>query len=39
MKRLLASIKKEFLVLVRDWAGLGLIFIMPAMLVLVMTLI
>jgi ABC-2 type transport system permease protein len=39
MKRLLALIKKEFLVLVRDWAGLGLIFIMPAMLVLVMTLI
>ncbi len=39
MNRIRASIKKEFLVLIRDWAGLGLIFIMPAMLVLVMTLI
>lgn len=39
MKRLWATIKKEFLVLVRDWAGLGLIFLMPAILVLVMTLI
>jgi ABC-2 type transport system permease protein len=39
MNRLWASIKKEFLVLVRDWAGLGLIFLMPAVLVLVMTLI
>lgn len=39
MRKTWASIKKEFLVLVRDWAGLGLIFIMPALLVLVMTLI
>lgn len=39
MKRIWASIKKEFLVLVRDWAGLALIFLMPALLVLVMTLI
>jgi ABC-2 type transport system permease protein len=39
MNRLLASIKKEFLVLIRDWAGLGLIFLMPVALVLVMTLI
>lgn len=39
MNRLWASIKKEFLVLVRDWAGLGLIFLMPVALVLVMTLI
>lgn len=39
MNRLLASIKKEFLILVRDWAGLGLIFLMPIALVLVMTLI
>ena len=39
MKKLLASIKKEFLLLVRDWAGLGLIFLMPGVLVLVMTLI
>jgi len=39
MNRLLATIKKEFLILVRDWAGLGLIFLMPLILVLVMTLI
>jgi ABC-2 type transport system permease protein len=39
MNRFLASIKKEFLILVRDWAGLGLIFLMPLTLVLVMTLI
>jgi ABC-2 type transport system permease protein len=39
MSRFFASIKKEFLVLIRDWAGLGLIFLMPAALVLVMTLI
>jgi len=39
MKRLLALIKKEFLILVRDWAGLGLIFLMPVALVMVMTLI
>ena len=39
MRKTWASIKKEFLVLIRDWAGVGLIFIMPALLVLVMTLI
>jgi ABC-2 type transport system permease protein len=39
MHRLIASIKKEFLILVRDQAGLGLIFLMPVVLVLVMTLI
>jgi ABC-2 type transport system permease protein len=39
MNRLLACIKKEFLILVRDWAGLGLIFLMPLILVFVMTLI
>ena len=39
MNRLLASIKKEILILVRDLAGLGLIFLMPVALVLVMTLI
>ncbi len=39
MYRLIASIKKEVLVLIRDWAGLGLIFLMPVALVLVMTLI
>lgn len=39
MKRLIASIKKEFLLITRDIAGLGLVFLMPAILVLVMTLI
>lgn len=39
MRRFIASIKKEFLLLVRDIAGLGLIFFMPGILVLVMTLI
>jgi ABC-2 type transport system permease protein len=39
MYKLIASIKKEVLVLIRDWAGLGLIFLMPVALVLVMTLI
>ncbi|MCU0370679.1 MAG: ABC transporter permease [Bacteroidales bacterium] len=39
MNRLVASIKKEFLILIRDRSGLGLIFLMPAALVLVMTLI
>ena len=39
MKRLIASLKKEFLLLIRDLAGLGLIFLMPGVLVLVMTLI
>jgi ABC-2 type transport system permease protein len=39
MIRLRASIKKEFLLLVKDWAGLVIIFLMPLSLVLVMTLI
>lgn len=39
MHRLLASIRKEILLLIRDWSGLALIFLMPAVLVLVMTLI
>ncbi|MFO7613265.1 MAG: ABC transporter permease [Bacteroidales bacterium] len=39
MHKLLASIRKEFLILVRDWAGLGLIFLMPVVLVMVMSLI
>jgi ABC-2 type transport system permease protein len=39
MNRLVASIRKEILILVRDLAGLGLIFLMPVVLVLVMTLI
>ncbi|HNS18567.1 MAG TPA: ABC transporter permease [Bacteroidales bacterium] len=38
MRRFLASVKKEYLILVRDLTGLGLIFLMPAALVMVMTL-
>jgi len=37
--RLLASIRKEFLLLVRDRAGLAIMFLMPMVLILVMTLI
>lgn len=39
MLRLLSSIYKEFLVLVRDRAGLAILFIMPLVLILIMTLI
>ncbi len=39
MYRLIASIKKEFLLLARDVAGMGILFVMPVFLVLVMTLI
>jgi len=38
MNRLLASIKKELLLLSRDRAGLAMLFLMPVFLVLVMTL-
>lgn len=38
MNRLLASIKKELLLLSRDKAGLAMLFLMPVFLVLVMTL-
>lgn len=38
MNRLFASIKKEFLLLSRDRAGLAMLFLMPVFLVLVMTL-
>lgn len=37
MKRLLASITKEFLILIRDRAGLGILFLMPMILVFIMT--
>ena len=37
MKRLLASITKEFLILIRDRAGLGILFVMPMILVFIMT--
>ncbi|RLD89991.1 MAG: ABC transporter permease, partial [Bacteroidetes bacterium] len=36
--KLTASIKKEFLLLIRDRAGLAMLFIMPIALVLIMTL-
>ena len=39
MLRLLSSIYKEFLVLIRDRAGLAILFIMPLVLILIMTLI
>jgi ABC-2 type transport system permease protein len=39
MFRLLASIRKEIILLSRDWAGLGLLFIMPVALIIVMSLI
>ena len=37
MKRLSASIVKEFLILIRDRAGLGILFLMPMILVFIMT--
>ena len=39
MFRLLSTVKKEFLILFRDKAGLGVLFIMPMVLVLVVTLV
>jgi len=39
MFRLLASIRKEIILLARDWAGLGLLFAMPMVLIIVMSLI
>lgn len=39
MFRLLASIRKEIILLSRDWAGLALLFIMPVFLIVVMSLI
>ncbi|MDA3952840.1 MAG: ABC transporter permease [Bacteroidales bacterium] len=39
MRRLLSSIYKEFLVLIRDRAGLAILFIMPLVLILIMTVI
>ena len=37
MFRLIASIRKEIILLARDWAGLGLLFIMPMVLIIVMS--
>jgi len=39
MYRLLASIRKEIILLTRDWAGLVLLFIMPVILIIVMSMI
>src|SRR5690606_2142960 len=39
MHKLLASIKKETLLLLRDWGGLGILFIMPSILLITITLI
>ena len=37
--KLLASIKKEWLLLIRDKGGLGILFLMPMVLVIVMALV
>lgn len=39
MHKLLASIKKEILLLIRDWGGLGILFVMPSILLITITLI
>jgi ABC-2 type transport system permease protein len=39
MKQLLASIKKEFFILLNDKVGLALLFIMPVLLVLIITIV
>lgn len=39
ISKLLASVKKEFLLLIRDKIGLSILFIMPMILILVMTLV
>jgi ABC-2 type transport system permease protein len=39
MYRLWASIRKELTLLVRDWAGLALLFVMPVTLIIVMSMI
>src|SRR5690606_7903775 len=39
MHKLLASIKKEILLLIRDWGGLGILFLMPSVLLITITLI
>ncbi len=39
MLKLFASLKKEMLLLIRDWGGLGILFIMPSILLITITLI
>ena len=39
MRKLIAAIKKEFLLLIRDKMGLSILFIMPMVLIVIMTLI
>lgn len=39
MHKLYASIKKEILLLIRDWGGLGILFVMPSVLLITITLI
>lgn len=39
MHKLLASIKKEIILLMRDWGGLGILFLMPSILLVTITLI
>ena len=38
MKKFLAIVKKEFLLLLRDWPGLAILFVMPAILLIIITL-
>jgi len=37
LKKILAIIKKDLLILVRDWPGLAILFIMPAVLLVIIT--
>ena len=39
MRKLIAAMKKEFLLLIRDKIGLSILFIMPMVLIVIMTLI
>lgn len=39
MRKLIASARKEILLLTRDWGGLGILFLMPSLLLITITLI
>lgn len=39
MRKLIASARKEILLLIRDWGGLGILFLMPSLLLITITLI
>jgi ABC-2 type transport system permease protein len=38
LKKFLSIVKKEFLLLLRDWPGLAILFVMPAILLIIITL-